>query len=432
MPAYEGIRVLDFTQFQQGPTGTQVLGDFGAEVIKIERPGRGDGFRGTNPSRSIGGRVGYGGAFVACNRNKKSVALNLKAEEGRRIVHRLVEQSDVVVSNFRPGVMERLGLGYDELSAINPRIICAYGTGYGLSGPDRDTPGQDMMAQCRAGLVRGDPPRTAGFNLADQFGGMMLAQGIMIALAAREKTGRGQVVDTNLLNTALVADTMGAVQYLNFKMDGAKGRPPGTAGDSDSPTQNAADRAAQDRGSQSASDRRKGKNPLYALYQGRDGRWVHVIDAFRDQPLRRMCKALGLPDSVADDPRYADIHDLSVEDSEELGGLLADAVANFTPEEVVERFRGQDMMAVPVHSTAEAFADPQVLHNGMILEMEHPEVGTMKTVGFPIKLSDTPAEVHTPPPLLGEHTREILRDVAGVDESEIDRLCADGVAQTSE
>ncbi len=156
---YEGVRVLDFTQYQQGPVATQMLGDFGAEVIKIERPGSGDGFRGSSATGSLGAvESGYSKAFVACNRNKKSITVNLKSEKGTRIVHDLVKVSDVVVSNFRPGVMERLGLGYEQLSEINPRIICAYGTGYGLSGPDRETLGQDMMAQARGGLVRGDPP----------------------------------------------------------------------------------------------------------------------------------------------------------------------------------------------------------------------------------------------------------------------------------
>ncbi len=213
---YDGVRVLDFTQYQQGPVATQFLADFGAEVIKIERPGSGDGFRGSSSTGTMNAVTGgYGPAFIACNRNKKSIALNLKDPRAKAIVHELVKVSDVTVANFRPGVMERLGLGYEELSRINPRIICAHGTGYGLSGPDRDTLGQDMMAQCRGGLVRGNPPRTCGFNLCDQFGGMMLAQGIMLALAAREKTGRGQIVDSNLLNTAIVADSLGATAALN-------------------------------------------------------------------------------------------------------------------------------------------------------------------------------------------------------------------------
>ncbi len=393
---YSGIRILDFTHFQQGPVGTQFLGDFGAEIIKIERPGAGDGFRGSSATGTLlAGAGGYSPAFMACNRNKKSLALDLKAPEGKQIVLDLVKVSDVIVSNFRPGVMEKLGLGFDDLREFNPRIITAYASGYGQTGPDRDTPGQDMMAQCRGGIIRGNPPRTPGFNLCDLFGGIMLAQGIMLALAAREKTGRGQVVDTCLLNTAILADIMGATAYLNLHHE--------------KPDQ--------------ASKPRTG-NPTYALYQARDGKWVHIIDAFRDRPLQRQCKALGIPDSVANDPRFADVHRLTPEAFEELRGHLAAGVARFPADEVIERFKREDMMAVKVCGFGDVFTDPQVLHNEMILETAHPKAGPMKLVGFPIKLSETPARLQSAPPLLGEHTREILRDLLKMPEPQIDALIA--------
>lgn len=396
---YEGIRILDFTHFQQGPVATQFLADFGAEVIKIERPGSGDGFRGSSATGTMNAVTGgYGLAFVACNRNKRSIALNLKDSRAKEIVYKLVEVSDVVVSNFRPGVMERLGLGHPKLSAINPRIISAYGTGYGLSGPDRDTMGQDMMAQARAGLLRGDPPRACGFNLCDQFGGLMLAQGIMLALAAREKTGRGQVVDSNLFNTALQADMVGATATLNG--------PPPEADSEPGPEM---------------------PNPTYALYRAADGRWVHIIDAFRDHPLQRQCKALGIPDTVANDPRFADVRRLTPEAYEELKGHLAAGVARFPAREVVERFKEQDLMAVIVNEQREAFSDPQAVHNEMVLDVEHPVAGPMKVVGFPVKLSDTPAQLRMAPPLLGEHTREILGSLLGMSDSSIRELTRDGV-----
>jgi crotonobetainyl-CoA:carnitine CoA-transferase CaiB-like acyl-CoA transferase len=399
---YAGIRVLDFTQFQQGPVGTQMLGDYGAEVIKIERPGSGDGFRGNQqPEGKVNGVAGYGAAFVACNRNKKSLALDLKAPEAKLIIHALVRRSDVVASNFRPGVMDKLGFGFAELSVINPRIICAYATGYGLDGPDRDTPGQDMMAQARAGLVRGDPPHTAGYNLADQFGGLLFAQGIMLALAAREKTGRGQVVDSNLLNTALVADNLGLTAHLNRNSVPAKPTP--------------------------ASGRRKGPNPTYALYQCCDGRWVHIIDAFRDHPLQRQCRALGIAESVANDPRFADVHNLSWNDYQELHGKLSSAIAQLTPDEVVERFRAQDMMAVQIQGHAEVERDPQVVHNHMILEAQHPQAGSMRVVSWPISLSETPASLRFAPPLLGEHSRSILCELLSYTDPIIDDLAARGV-----
>lgn len=410
LQVYEDIRVLDFTQYQQGPIGTQFLADFGAEVIKIERPGTGDGFRGSNSSGTLNAvRGGYSSAFVACNRNKKSIALNLKDPRATEIVRRLVEVSDVVVSNFRPGVMERLGLGYEDLSAVNPRIICAYGTGYGLSGPDRDTLGQDMMAQCRANLVRGNPPRKCGFNLVDQFGGIMLATGVMLALAAREKTGHGQVVDSNLLNTALQIDQLGATGYLNSSRIGR-------ADDSEP------DNEPEER----ASDRYPG-NPAYALYQCRDGRWVHVIDAFRDRPAERQLKALGYPDEVAEDPRFASVHGMTRENGQALADLLGDAIAKLTPDEVVERFKTQDMMAVPVRGYDEVFEDPQVIHNEMVLEAEHPVAGRMRMLGFPVKLSETPAQLRMAPPVLGEHNRAVLGGLLGMKDEEIDALQEDGV-----
>lgn len=395
MNVYEGIRILDFTQFQQGPVATQMLGDFGAEVIKIERPGTGDGFRGSSATGALNQEPGcYAMGFIACNRNKKSIAMNLKDDRAKQIIYDLVKISDVTVANFRPGVMEKLGFGYDKLSAINPRIICAYGTGYGLSGPDRDTLGQDMMAQCRSGLVKGEPPHTAGYNVCDQYGGMMLAMGIMLALTAREKTGKGQVVDSCLLNSGLTLDMPNAVRYLN----------------------------------EGPREEKKTKNPTYALYKTNDGKWVHIIDAFRDEPLRRQCKALGISESVPDDPRFADVHNLSPEDFDELSNILADAVARYTAKEVVERFQEQDMMAVPVNSLEEAFNDPQTLHNEMIIETEHPRTpGKLKMVGFPIKLSDTPASIRFAPPLLGEHNEEVLGGLLGISEKDIASLYEDNV-----
>jgi formyl-CoA transferase len=405
--AYAGVRVLDFTQYQQGPIATQVLADFGAEVIKIERPGTGDGFRGSNLTGTMNVVAGgYGPAFLACNRNKKSLALNLKHPRARGLVYALAEKSDVVVSNFRPGVMEKLGLGYEDLNRINPGIICSYATGYGRTGPDRETLGQDMMGQCRAGLVRGDPPHTCGFNVCDQIGGLLLAQGIMAALAARERTGRGQTVDTNLFNAGLVADTLGATAFLNA--DRVRPRNGGT-------------------GTLAGAPDRATRNPMYALYRAKDGRWVHIIDAFRDRPLERQCQALGIPESVARDPRFADVHNLTPEAYEELKGHLAAGVARFTAEEVVARFKAQDMMAVPVSGYRETFDDPQVRENDMMLEAQHPVAGRMRLLGFPVKLSDTPAALRRAPPLLGEHNEEVLGGLLGMSAAEIEALKKDGV-----
>ena len=381
---FEGIRVLDFTIQEQGPVGTQVLGDFGAEVIKFERPGAGDPMRG-GAKDGVNGTPFYGSGFVAFNRNKKSVALNLKVPEGKDIIHRLAAKSDVVVSNFRPGVMERLGLGYQELSAINPRIIVAYASGYGQTGPYRDRIGQDMAGQAMGGMTaqsarHGNPPVMAGYDNCDLFGGMLLAQAITLALLARERTGRGQEVDSNLLNTGVLGPSKHAVMYLNDgtyqKINEPDPRPP---------------------------------NPMYALYETGDGRWVMAIGIFTPDPFPKMCQALGVTADVPEDNAARFAH-------------IRDAVKKLPFAEIEKRFDEQDLVAAPVNECPHVFQDPQVLHNEMLLEMDHPVAGHLKTVGFPFKLSDTPATLRSPPPLLGEHNEEVLSGLLGMDEETIRQL----------
>lgn len=394
MQVYEGIRILDFTLQEQGPVGVQVLASYGADVIKIERPDGGDGMRGRKKEGSLNGIEGYGFGFIACNTNKRGMAINLKTEEGKEIVKKLVETADVVVSNFRPGVMERLGLGYDDLSEINPRIICAYASGYGQTGPYREKMGQDLAAQAMAGLIchtggyNGERPYPAGYNLCDFVGGMFLAQGIMLALAAREKTGKGQVVDTSLLNAGLVLDILGATGFLN----NGKYRPLNGEGT---------------------------PNPIYSIYKTKDESWVAVINAFRDEPLRRLCEAFDIPSSVAEDPRFQDMHQMSQAEYDELRGIFEDVISKMTRDEVIQRVEQQNMLAAPVYEYPEVFEDPQVIHNGMIQEVTHPVAGHMKVMGLPVKLSDTPGEFRMPAPLLGEHNENILKDELGYSEEEI-------------
>jgi formyl-CoA transferase len=223
----------------------------------------------------------------------------------------------------------------------------------------------------------------------------------MLALAAREKTGRGQLVDSNLLNAALFADMPGATGYLNS----GYGKPKDTG----------------------QPARKKVGHPCYALYKARDGKWVHIIDAFRDRPAERQLKGLGYPDEVAENPRFADLGNLTQEAYDELRDLLEKGVARLTAQEVVDGFKSQDMMAVPVRWYDEAFEDPQVLHNEMLLEAEHPVAGKMKMLGFPVKLSETPAELRLPPPVLGEHNREVLGGILGMTDEQIAALKDDAV-----
>ena len=395
--------MLDFTIAQQGPIATQVLGDYGADVVKVERPGRGDPMRGASPHGTLEpGAGGYGPGFLACNRNKKSIVLDLKTDAGSAIAVRLAERADVVVSNFRPGVMARLGLSYDALRPRNPRLIYAEASGYGPDGLYAGRIGQDMAAQCLGGLVarsvryHARVPVPAGYNICDLLGGMLLAQGIMAALAARERTGEGQRVETNLLNAALTADIVGGTEFLN--------RP--------SPPQGDAPRVG---------------NPTYALYQASDGTWVHLIDAFRDQPLLRMCRALDLPESLAGDSRFQHLNQLAPEAYEALHDLLAGAVRRLTAAEVVERFEREGLLAVPVNHFEAVYADPQVRSNDMVLEATHPRAGSVRLVGFPVKLSRTPARLRHAPPVLGEHGPEVLCDWLDMEEGEMDALKQQGV-----
>lgn len=384
MKVYDGIRVLDFTVHVQGPLCTQMLADFGAEVIKIERPDHGDMLRGRNADRGINHMAGYSPAFAAFNRNKKSLAINLKSPRGKEMVRELARQSDVVVANLHPGVLERLGFGYEELRQLNPRLIVALGSGYGQTGPERDTPGQEMAAQARSGVLMhnvcaGQPPVACGFNLLEYVSGLLLAQGIMLALTAREQTGRGQLVDANFLNAGVAIEPCSVSAYLN--QGGYK-----TAANANPP------------------------NPAYTVYETADGRWVQVIDTFADQPRTRMAQAVGLPDGLTD---FAE--------------QFRAAARRLPCAELIQRLQEAGMMAVRVNELPEVVADPQVAHNEMVIAAEHTVVGAMKLVGFPLKLSETPATLRSAPPLLGEHNEEILSELLGISDVEIAKLYATGI-----
>lgn len=396
---FEGIRILDFTQLEQGPSGTLFLADFGAEVIKIERIERGEIGRDQVPRYR-----GMSCHWAANNRNKLSLSLDLKRPEGIEIIRRLVRTADVVASNFRPGVMERLGLGYEDLRAINPRIICAYASGYGQSGPYRDRRGQDLAAQAIGGVMdlTGDadgPPTPVGTFAIDYVAALQFAIGIMTALAARERTGVGQIVDTCLLNAAVTLHHQEATAFLNTGRLYPRPR----------------------YGIAHAHN-----TPLYARYQTADGRWLALIGEFYiDEPWRRVARALGLPEAVVNDPRFQTIDGL-LEHAAEASGLLREAFARLTRDEALLRLEAEDVLAAPVNSYPDVFADPQVRHNGMVLEAEHRAVGSFKLVGQPVKLSATPAVLRLPPPTVGEHNEQILQQL-GYSPAEIEALQEAGV-----
>ncbi len=395
---YEDIRVLDFTQLEQGPVATQVLADFGADVIKVERIDAGEIGRRQQPQVS-----GMSYFFLADNRNKRSLSLDIRRPEGREIVERLVEASDIVASNFRPGVMERLGLGYDRLREINPRVIWAAASGYGLTGPYEKRIGQDLLAQAMGGLMvmtgeEGGPPTATGTWIADYLGAVLFAQGMMLALAAREKTGRGQIVDSNLLNGMIASHLQENAAVLNAGQ--TYPRP--------------------ERGTGHA-----GSGPLYAIYECKDGKHYALMGALVSDGLDRVSGALEIEPSLADDPRWKNAS-RSTDTRQQLRIALEQAFKKFTRDEVEARFAAHDLPPGPVYELDEVFEDPQVIHNEMVIEAKHPAYGTVKLTGFPVKLSDTPATLRISPPTVGEHNEEVLSEF-GYTDDEVRALQEDGV-----
>ncbi|MQG69843.1 MAG: CoA transferase [SAR202 cluster bacterium] len=395
---YEGIRVVDFTQVEQGPVGTQVLADFGADVIKVERIDVGDLGRGQNPQ--INGVSLY---YMADNRNKRSLSLDTRKPEAKEIVYQMVKTADVVASNFRPGVMERMGFGYDQLKEINPRIIWSVSSGWGQTGPYQGRIGQDLIAQSLGGLMsltgdRDGPPRAAGTFIADYLGGMMIAQGIMAALAAREKTGRGQVVETNLLDGVIASHLQENAAALNA--DWKFERAPKGIGHSDS-------------------------GPFYAIYECKDGKHYTLMGAFVDDVLGRLSRALDIQPPLTDDPRFENPTRWN-ENSPALRSIMEVAFKKFTRAEVEERFDANGLPPGAVYDLQEVFEDPQVVHNDMVIEADHPVYGKVKLTGFPVKLSDTPANLRRSPPTVGEHNEEVLGEL-GYTDAQIKDLQASGV-----
>ena len=398
--AFSGVRILDFTQLELGPSATQVLADFGADVIKIERIDRGEIGRFQPPFLA----QGYSPHWSATNRNKRSISVDAKSNAGRDLILKLAREADIVASNYRPGVMDRLGLGWEHLSAINPRIIVAYASGYGITGPYTHRRGQDLAAQAISGLMAltgsaESGPVPTGTFMIDYLASMQFAQGMMIALAARERTGRGQVVDSNLLNAAVTSHLQEGTTYLN------------TGHPFPRPTAGVA---------------HAHNTALYGYYQAADGLWFTLIGEFYvDEQWRRTARACGLPRSVVDDLRFQTIEGLR-EHTEETQRLIASAVRRYPRDDIMARFEAEDVLVAPVHDYDAVFADPQVRHNGLVIEAEIDGVGPVKFVGMPIALSETPARLRRIPPKIGEHNDEVLA-AAGLDPERVRRLKAAGV-----
>jgi crotonobetainyl-CoA:carnitine CoA-transferase CaiB-like acyl-CoA transferase len=385
----EGITILDLTRLLPGPYGTMLLADLGAEVVKVEEPEVGDYAREFSPS--IGGE---GAVFQAVNRNKKSLAVNLKAEEGKAVFRRLCAVTDAVVEQFRPGVMDRLGLGWDALRMINPRLVYCALTGYGQDGPYRGRVGHDVNYIASGGILgltgpEGGPPVLPGVQIADLSGGMMAAFGIVAALLARERTGEGRFVDVAMLDTVVSWLALPAAIF---------------AATGEVPT----------RGRLFLS----GGLPGYQVYETKDGRYI-TVGALEEKFWRNLCRALGREDLVP----FAEPDEKK---RQQMLGELGRLFKTKTRDEWIEHLADAEVCFAPVNDLAEAFADPQVLHRGMVAEVPLPDGTIMAQPGTPLRLSGGTRRKHEPPPTLGQHTASILSR-AGYPAEEIAALRAAGV-----
>ena len=369
------IRVIDLSQVMMGPVCTQTLADFGADVIKIERANSGDLSR----SSFIRAPGTDNPIFCSLNRNKRSVALDLRDPEQIALVKQLIAGADVVVNNFRSGVMERLGLSYDDCVRLNPKIIYAVGTGYGETGPHAHKGGQDFLAQALSGVMLRKPDPSVPTTLyptspADYAAGMHMVQGILLALIHRTNTGEGQKVNVSLYDSMLAMQTQEAAMVMM----------------ADSEVNWAA-------------------MTLCGVFETEDGPIV-MVGAFKENPLRNICAALGLPDLSAD-PKFCDMTQ-QFSNKPELQGIFRKAFLTGTKAHWLEKLEEQDILCAPVRDMREALADPQTVENGMILEGQG-EGQWLKLIGSPVHLSRSRVTLRIPPPRLGQHTEEVKAEVSG-------------------
>lgn len=394
--ALDGITVVDFSRILAGPYCTMLLADMGADVIKIERPGKGDDTRSWGPPW-LGDQTG---AYLSVNRNKRGIALDLKSEKGRQIALDLVRGADVVVENFRVGVMERLGLGYEDLRAVRPDLVYCSISAFGRSGPYALRPGYDLIAEALSGFMsvtgesEGDGMR-AGVAIGDITAGMLATSTILAALRHRERTGEGQLVEVNLLDT-MIGWLIGANLYYLI------------TGENQPRTGNVDPLVAPKQVFQTADD------PL-------------IITAGNDRLFAALCQALGRPELI-DDPRFCANAD-RVANRPALTSLIETELARKPAAEWVELLIEAGVPVAPINTMAETFADPHVLARKMLVEVEHATLGEIRLPGVPMAFSATTAEVRIAPPVLGQHTREVLRERCNLTDAEIDGLVAAGAVQ---
>ncbi len=383
----KGLVVADFSQLAQGPWATQMLGDMGADIIKIE-PKKGDWMR----HYSYGNLYPKGESisFVSFNRNKRSIAVDLKDDEGNKIVRNIIAKSDILIENFRPGVMERLGLGYEEIKKLNPRLIYCSSSGYGSSGPYIKRPGQDLLAQSISGTAalngkKGTPPVVTAVGQADLLTSLNIVQTVLAAIYSRERTGKGQKIETNLLNSIIGFHIQEITAYLY------KGNNPERS-ESGIP------------------------NPWlgapYGLYNTKDG-----YIAIGMGSVRKIAAIIGLDKY---DSEEFDSNNI-IEGRDEIRNDFGVVFRTKTAGEWLTVLLENDVWCSQVNTLDDMVDDPQVAHNQMIIDYEHPTIGEVKTTGFPSYFSDTPQQIFRPAPLLNQHCDEILSEFCGYDKQQIDQ-----------
>jgi crotonobetainyl-CoA:carnitine CoA-transferase CaiB-like acyl-CoA transferase len=389
-----GLVVADFAQLAQGPFATQMLGDLGAEIIKIE-PIKGDWMRHWSMANHF--IEGEGASFLSFNRNKRSIAIDLKNPRGKEVALRLIDRADVVIENFRPGVMDRLGLGYETLAARNSRLIYCASSGWGQTGPYVTRPGQDLLVQAVAGVgyLNGnadEPPQGIGVGVADFTAGFHIVYGVLAALYARDHTGRGQRVDVNLLNSIMNLH----IQELSLYLNGA-GLPV------------------------------RSRSNIPGAYLGAPYGFYETADgyiAIAMNPIDKLARLVGIT-GYEDHPESQ-----IMEGRDEVRADFQKGFLRKSTQEWLDLLLAEDVWCAPVNDFAAVEADPQVRENEMIVAWEHPQAGTVRGVGIPVKFSDTPGEIRRHAPILGEHTEEILREFAGYGEDEVRELQASGAVNS--